>query len=134
MLKVLLLLGLLLIPGSDCSFAGTNTFKGLIPSKIGIEILRADDYFIPALSIENCQRIEIDTNYVKDSTVLYYDFNLPKILIDVDGEIGVGGSIGIGWERCRAEAGFYAIIGKNQHEGDKDWRAYIGMCIFKDGD
>lgn len=127
--KLFVLLGLvgLLIPVS-VSGAGIDVLKGLIPNRVGVNYLvTTDDYSIPALAIDSCHIQKVSIN---ENATLNYNFILPKILLDAEGELGIGSCVGIGQYNYEFQLGFYSIIGKNQHESNKDYRAFISLELF----
>ena len=137
MLKVLLLISLLFIPG--CSFAEgifaekIDLLKDLIPNRIGIKyMVTSDSYSIPALSIESVHSQSFNKIKTENDSGYYWtrNFSLPSIIIDAEGELGLGASIGLEIYNVEYQLGFYSILGKGQHEEDKGWRAYLGIELF----
>jgi len=113
---------------SSYAYAGIKDVgKKLIPNRVGINYLATmNNYGIPALSAESChiQRIPIKEGYTE------YCFTLPKLILDAEGEIGIGSTIGIGLYNFEFQLGFYSIIGAKQHETNKGYRTFIGIELF----
>ncbi len=117
------------------SFAGG--FKELIPNRIGIKYMAtSDSYSIPALSIEGVHSVPLNKIINKKSDpgkgeyYWEYNFSLPSIIIDAEGEYGIGASVGLSIYQVEYQVGFYSLLGNNQHEDDKEYRDYAGIELL----
>lgn len=130
--KLLLLMTLLLLPIQSYG-AGIDLLTNLIPNRVGIKYMfTTDDYSIPGLCISAAHPQLLNKAITPENNKhnWQYNFSLPSVVIDAEGELGIGGSIGLAIYDYEYQVGFYGILGKHQHEGNNDYRAYLGVEIF----